>query len=119
MMDSTESPQQQSDATVTFTVRRSTRNRFLAKLILLLGLTAFGSHFFIQNAAKEYKKGRELTQEKYLARFDEYKGSLLNLKTYTNAPFSTFVMFIVVSFLIGSYELTALIIGLIIGKLIR
>ena len=91
----------------------------MAKLILLLGLTAFASYLFIQDAARQYEKGRGLTQEKYLEKFDEYKGYLLNSKPYTNVPFSTFVMFIFVSFLIGSYELTALMIGFIIGKLIR
>ena len=72
-----------------------------------------------QDGARKYEKGRELTQEKYLARFDEYKGALLNAKQYDNPALATFAMFLVVSFLIGSYELTALIIGLIIGKLIR
>jgi hypothetical protein len=118
-MDFPEPPQQQSDEKLTFTIRRATRNRWLAKLILLLGLTAFGSHWFIQTSAQQYENGRELTKEKYLERFDEYKGKLLNSKTYTNAPFSAFVMLITVSFLIGSYELTVVIIGLIIGKLIR
>ena len=118
-MNNTDHPQKHSEERLTFIVNRSTRNRFIAKLIILLGLTAFGSHLFIQDATQTYEKGLELTQEKYLERFDEYKGKLLNSKTYTNAPFSTFVMFIVVSFLIGSYELTALIIGFIIGKIIR
>ncbi len=67
----------------------------------------------------DYEKGRELTQEKYLEGFVEYKGNLLSSKENANVPLATFIMFIVVSSLIGSYELAALIVGFMIGKLIR
>lgn len=75
--------------------------------------------FFTQYETQNYEKGRELMQEKYLEGFDEYKGSLLSSKETANVPVATLVMFLMVSSLIGSYELTALLIGFIIGKLIR
>ncbi len=84
-----------------------------------MSLSFFGGYFFAKDGARKYEKGRELTQQEYLARFDEYKGSLLNAKQYDNPTLATFVMLIIVSFMIGYYELMALIIGLIIGKLIR
>jgi hypothetical protein len=118
-MDSTETPQQPPEESLTFIIKRSSKNVFFAKMIILLGLTLLGGYFFTQDSARKYERGRELTQEKYLERFDEYKGALLNAKQYDNQLLYTFVMFIVVSFLIGSYELTALIIGFLIGKVIR
>ena len=118
-MDSTESPQQRPEESVTFVIRKSTRNVFFAKILILLGLTLLGGYGFARHSANQYERGRELTQEKYLERFDGYKGSLLSAKQYDNPLLSIFVMLIVVSFLIGSYELTALIIGFIIGKVIR
>lgn len=118
-MDSMETPQLSPKESVTFSIKKSSRNIFFAKIIILLSLTLLGGYFFAQNGARQYEKGRELTQEKYLERFDEYKGALLNAKQYDNPLMSTFVMFIVISFLIGSYELTALIIGFLIGKVLR
>lgn len=118
-MDSTKSFQQQSEETITFTVKRSTRSRFIAKLFLILGLTSFSSYFTVQSSIQEYKKGQELTEERYLADYNEYKTELLNAKNSTNPVSSIFVMFIAISFMIGSYELMALMIGLIIEKLIR
>lgn len=48
------------------------------------------------------------------------KANFLMLKiVFINPVSSIFVMFIAISFMIGSYELMALMIGLIIGKLIR
>ncbi|MEH2121612.1 hypothetical protein [Nostoc sp.] len=119
-MNSTEPPQQRPEESVTFVISKSTRNVFIAKIVILLGLTLLAGYWFARESANKYEKGRELTQEKYLERFDEYKGALLNAKQYDDNPlFTTFIMLIVVSFLIGSYELTALIIGFIIGKVIR
>lgn len=118
-MDSTETPQQPPEESLTFIIKRSSRNVFFAKMIILLGLTLLGGSFFAQDGAQKYKRGRELTEEKYLERFDEYKGALLNAKQFDNPLLSTFTMLILVSFLIGSYELTALIIGFLIGKVIR
>jgi|ERR671932_537326 hypothetical protein len=118
-MDSQETPQQRSDESLSFVIRKSSKNVFIAKVIILFTLSFLGGYFFAKDGARKYEKGQELTQQEYLARFDEYKGSLLNAKQYDNPALATFVMLIVVSFLIGSYELTALIIGLLIGKLIR
>jgi len=119
-MDSKEQSQQQSEEKLTFTIRTSTKNRIMAKLIIFLFLTGCFNYFFSQQAAKEYEKGKELTVQEYLENFDEYKSDLIASKNYTNQPALTFfVSLIVVSFLIGSYELMALIIGFIIGKLIK
>lgn len=119
-MDSTETPPQPPEESLTFIIKRSSRNVFFAKIIILLGLSLLGSYFFAQDGIRKYERGQELTQEEYLERFDEYKGALLNGKQqYENPLFSTFIMLIVLSFLIGSYELTAVIIGFLIGKVIR
>jgi hypothetical protein len=118
-MDPTEFPQQPPEETLTFNIKKSTRNIFFAKMIILLVLTLLGGYFYTQNAYQKYERGNELTKEKYLEEFDAYKGSLLSAKYYKNQLFSTFIVLITVSFFIGSYELTALGIGFIIGKLPR
>jgi hypothetical protein len=118
-MNSTEAPQQPPEESLAFIIKRSSRNVFFAKMIILVGLTLLGGYFLSQDGARKYERGRELTQEKYLERFDEYKGALLNAKQYENPLLSTFAMLIVLSFLIGSYELAALTLGFIIGKVIR
>lgn len=117
-MNSTETPQRPPEESVTFSIKRSSKNVFFAKIAILSILTILGGHFFAQHSAQEYKKGRELTREKYLEGFDEYKGSLLNSGSYDNPLLSTLSMFLVFSFLIGSYELTVLLIGFLIGKVI-
>jgi hypothetical protein len=118
-MNPTESPQQTPEETLTFNIKKSTRNVFFAKMIILLSLTLIGGYFYTQNAYQKYERGNELTKEKYLEEFDAYRGSLLSAKQYKNPWFSTFIMLIIVSFFIGSYELAALGIGFIIGKLPR
>ena len=121
-MDPTETPQKPPEECLTFFIKIpsiSRRNVFFAKMIILLGLTLLGGYFVAQDSSLQYERGRALTQEKYLERFDEYKGELLKAKETDNQLFSTFVMLIALSFLIGSYELTALIIGFLIGKVIR
>jgi len=114
-----ESPQQQPEEQVTFVLKRSTRNVWLAKILILLSLSFLGGYLFTQDGARKYEKGRELTEEKYQEKFNEYRATLLNAKQYDNPLFATFIMLIMVSFLIGSYELTALVIGFLIGKVIR
>lgn len=114
-----ETPQLPPEEKVTFSIRRSSRNTFFAKLLILLSLTVLAGQFFAQNGAREYEKGRNLTEEKYLEGFDEYKGALLEGKQYDDPLIATFVMFIIVSFLIGTYELTTIILGFLIGKVIR
>jgi hypothetical protein len=117
-MDSTE-PQQNPDERLTFTIKRSTRSRVLAKLILLLGLAAFGSYWVIQSSTQRYERGQKLTKEDYVAGFDRYKRDLLGSEQLTNKPLASFAMMMMVSFFFGSYELVALLLGLMIGKLIR
>lgn len=118
-MDFNQVPPQKQEDNFTLTVKKSSRNVLFAKVLILLALSITGGYFFAKNGAQRYEKGRELTQEQYLEGFDEYKGALLNAKQFDNLPFSIFVMLMVMSFLIGSYELTALIIGFMIGKVIK
>jgi hypothetical protein len=118
-MDSKETPQQPPEESLTFTIKSSRRNVFFAKVIMFLILTLAGGYFYGQEAAREYERGRELTREKYLEKYDEYKGELLSFKDTSNPIVSTFTILLVLSFLIGSYELTALAISFIIGKVIR
>jgi hypothetical protein len=116
-MDSTE-PQQNPDERITFTIRRSTKSKVLAKLILLVGMTAFGSYWIIQRSAQNYERGRNLTKASYEAGFDRYKRNLLN-ERLNNKPLASLSVLMMVSFFFGSYELAALLLGLMIGKLVR
>jgi hypothetical protein len=91
----------------------------LAKLVLLLGLSCFGGYLFTQEASRQYEKGLQLTEAAYQQEFQQYKSALLNRQRYDNLPFSVFVMLMVFAFWIGSYELLAILIGFLIGKVIR
>lgn len=118
-MNSAEKNQTGSEESVTFSIKRSSRNAFLAKVIILLSLSLLGGHFLAQHNFQQYEQGRALTQEKYMEGYDQYQSKLLSAKQYDNPLMTTFVMLMVLSFFIGSYELTALIVGLLIGKVIR
>ena len=118
-MSYTEPLQHQSEDKVTFIVESSTRNRFIVRLIITAGLAVITSYFFIQSSADLNKKGTALTQESYLKDFEKYKQSLLKSGDYTNVPFSSFICLIMISFLVGSYELMVLVVGLIVGKIIK
>jgi len=104
----------------TITVSRSTRNVLLAKLIIVIGLTALFSTYFISNCAKQYEAGKQLTQETYLAHFEDRKAALLSQGQYaTNTPLVVLGCFMTVGFLIDSYELVILVLGFMVGKLVR
>jgi hypothetical protein len=118
-MNSPEPPQQRPEESLTLIIKKPTRNIFFAKILILLGLSLGFGYWFARDSSQRYETGRELTQEKYLERFDEYKGNLISRRQQENPVLSTLVMFITMSFLIGSYELTALMIGLMIEKMIR
>jgi hypothetical protein len=101
-------------------IDNSARNTVIAKLIVSLGLTAFLSFFFISSSARDYEKGKELTRATYIAQFEEHKTELISKGQYSNdRPLSVFTSLLVVNLLLGSYELVVLILGLLIGKLIR
>lgn len=105
------------DEKLVFVIRKSTRNTFIAKLFLLFSLTALISYVIIQQSAKEYEKGATLTKEEYIANFDKYKANLIYKDNLSSShSLTAFVSLIIVSFLIGSYELLAILIGLLIGK---
>ncbi len=79
-MHSPEPQEQDSKEKLTFNITKSTRNVFLAKLLILLGLTVGSSYLFTQAGIQQYQKGLELTKEQYVEKFDQYKASLLNAK---------------------------------------
>ncbi len=120
-MDSTKTPQQSPEESLTFIIKIKgvNRNVFFAKMIILLGLSLLLGYSVAQVNSRKYERGRELTQEKYLKGFGEYKGELLEAKRGDDPLFSTFITLIVLTILIFSYESTALIIGFLIGKVIR
>ncbi|UJB73228.1 hypothetical protein HRE53_31490 (plasmid) [Acaryochloris sp. 'Moss Beach'] len=119
-MASTETPQPSSGDSVTFVIRKSGRNVFIAKMIILVGFSLLTGHLYTQDGIQSYERGRELTQEQYLEGYEEYKGKLLQEGGQKSNPiFSTFVAFIGFTILIFSYELTAIMIGFLIGKVIK
>jgi hypothetical protein len=111
---------QKADDIVTFSLKRSTASRLIARLIVTMSLAAITSYLLIQSFTKQYEKGQSLTQETYLKDFEKYKQSLLTGRDYTNnIPLTSFISLMTISFLVGSYELLVLGIGLIIGKIIK
>ncbi len=118
-MNSPNHVQHEANDIVTFSLKSSTISRLIARLIVTTSLVAVTSCFFVQNSTKEYEKGQSLTQEKYLKDFDRYKQNLLKSKNYTAIPIASLSSLIAISFLVGSYELLVLGIGMIIGKIIK
>lgn len=110
----------QNEETITITMKKLARNALLAKLIVVIGLTALFSHYWIKEASRDYEEGKKLTPQIYLEKYEEQKGKLLQSGRYAqNQAITITAAFIVMAILVGSYELMVLVIGLLIGKLIR
>lgn len=115
----TNSSQQDSTESTTIKIGNSIRNKMIAKAIVTIALaTAFGI-YVAKEATSQYERGQQLTQEKYLKNFDRYKNSLIGTSGLQNPAASIFVSLMMMSFLIGSYELAALAIKLIVAKVLR
>lgn len=114
-------PNLQPEDSISINIKSSIRNQFIARVILIILLSSAFGILLVKNATEKYQKGSQLTQEKYLENFDRYKSSLIgdndNLHRYP--PVTIFVSLILMSFLIGSYELAALAISLVIGKILK
>lgn len=110
---------QPSEESTTIKIGNSIKNRIIAKSIVVIALAVALGIFIAKDATSKYEKGQQLTQEKYIKDFDRYKNSLMNGNAPQYPAASIFVSLILMSFLISSYELAALAISLIIGKVLR
>jgi hypothetical protein len=118
-MNSPEPNQQLSDKSITIDIKSSFRNQLVARTVLVILFSGALGIFYAQDATEKYQKGTELTQEKYVKNFDRYKSSLMSGNAPTHPVAAIFICLIMMSFLIGSYELAALAISLIIAKVFR
>ena len=118
-MNLTRKDQQPPEESVTFVITKITRNRVLAKIIFIFGLSLTLGFAIAQDNAKQYQEGRELTREKYMESFELRKGKLMSTGDRLNPYLNIFIAFIAVSFLFGSYELATTIIALLVGRLKR
>lgn len=118
-MNSPELNQQPLDENITTSIKHPVRNQLIARAILIVLLSSALGIFYAKDANEKYQKGSQLTQEKYLKNFDRYKSSLTTNLAPKHPGAAIFVSLIMMSFLIGSYELAALAISLIIGKVSR
>jgi hypothetical protein len=91
----------------------------MARTILIILLSIVLGIFYAKTATENYQKGSQLTQGKYLENFDRYKSSLIAGNPPQHPAAAIFVSLIVISFLIGSYELASLAISLAIGKILK
>ncbi len=102
----------------TITFQTSTRNRLLAKLIVLLLVTGGFSQLFLKVSQQDYQKGLSLTPEAYSQSYERYRTQLLSKKMTVDYPaVGVFAVFLVLLGLVGGYELAVFVIGLLIGKL--
>ena len=102
----------------TITFQTSTRNRLLAKLIVLLLVTGGFSQLFLKVSQQDYQKGLSLTPEAYSQSYERYRAQLLSKKMTVDYPaVGVFAVFLVLLGLVGGYELAVFVIGLLIGKL--
>ena len=102
----------------TITFQTSTRNRLLAKLIVLLLVTGGFSQLFLKVSQQDYQKGLSLTPEAYSQSYERYRAQLLSKKMTVDYPaVGVFAVFLVLLGLFGGYELAVFVIGLLIGKL--
>ncbi len=118
-MNSPELNQQSSDNNITIGIKSSVRNQLIARTIIVIILSSALGIFFAKDANEKYQKGSELTQEKYLKNFDRYKNSLMSGNAPTHPAMAILVSLMMISFLIGSYELAALAISLMIRKVFK
>jgi len=103
----------------TITFQTSTRNRLLAKLIVLLLVTGGFSQLFLKVSQQDYQKGLSLTPEAYSQSYERYRAQLLSKKMTVDYPaVGVFAVFLVLLGLVGGYELAVFVIGLLIGKLL-
>lgn len=104
----------------TITLRTSTKQRLLARGIVLLLATGLGSAAFLQESQRQYQWGKTLTPAAYNERYDAYRANLLSKKIMLDYPPLTVVaMALVLLGLIGSYELLVLGISFLIGRFWR
>jgi hypothetical protein len=108
-----------SDDLYTFTIKSSAKNKILAKLIITAGLIAITTHLSLQSAICQYEEGKNLTQEEYLKDFNDHKRELLKSEFRANPVVTCLSSLIMLSLLIGSYELLSLMLAIILGKMIK
>lgn len=113
-------PSGRSPTENTITLRTSTKQRLLARGIVLLLATGLGSAAFLQESRRQYQWGQTLTPAAYNERYDAYRANLLSKKIMLDYPPLTVAATALVVFgLIGSYELLVLGISFLIGRLWR
>lgn len=100
-----------------FVMPRKARNALIGKvlMVLLIGL-AFG-YAVETSSRRDYQKGLELTQEKYLEDYEEYRERLLRLEPTAPAVVAIFSV-ITAFFFFGLYELGGRALGAIVGKVL-
>jgi F0F1-type ATP synthase membrane subunit a len=112
-------PDRQSEHRMTINIKSSVKNQFIARTILIILLSTALGIFYAKDATDKYQKGSQLTQEKYLENFDRYKNSLMTDTSPQHPALAIFISLMMMSFLIGSYELASLAISLAIGKILK
>ncbi len=118
-MNSSDLSQQNLDSSITIKIKNLSRNKLIAKIILASSFAVILGLFYNKNSQEKYEVGLQLTPAKHQKNYEKYKISLMSEYAPRNPATSIFIMLIIMSFLIGSYELAALAISLIIGKVFK
>lgn len=94
---------------------RSTRTRPIAKLLVILGLTALFTHLYVRDEIKEYETWRRVTENSPIS------GPALRTpqQVMDEIPLTAFVMFVLLLIFFGLYEGLAIIIELAIKRVIK
>ena len=118
-MNSSDLSQQNLDSNITINIKDLVRNRLIAKIIVTSSLAIILGLSYTKSSQEKYEIGVQLTPEKHQKNFEKHKISLMSEYAPRNPVQSIFLTLIIISFLIGSYELVSLAISLIIGKILK
>lgn len=118
-MDFIEPPAQEPEKGFTLTISRSARNGAIAKILILMAFALLAGHFYARDAAREYELGLERIQTGEVERTRAYEAELSAHQRNSNLVFASFIMLLGLGIFFGAYELLALLVGFLIGKVIR
>ncbi|MGL5080796.1 MAG: hypothetical protein ACRC8A_04865 [Microcoleaceae cyanobacterium] len=109
---------------ITLTFEQSTRTAILAKLFLLLLLGSLFGYLASKSALKSYEKSEQISLEKCAEtlctkEINDYKTMLAQDQSLNTLPAGIAAMTLGLLILAGAYELSAFLIGLMIGKIVR
>ena len=97
----------------------SSRDRLVARVLIIAALSLSFAAVVSHRSRQDAERGNALTRAEYNANFEAYRARLIEEGKYSqNMPLTLLASTITLGFLVGSYELIALGIALIVKKVL-